>query len=215
MNQEKVAKFIQEVRKKSNLSQEKFGEKYGVTYQAVSKWERGRNLPELLCAKKLKKNHYLRYTIIVILLIGVILTIFLIFKILNKEQDGFEFKTLTTSCDNFEIAGSMAYDDNKTSIYISSIDYCGVPNDTEYEKIKCTFYEINNDNKIKIDSYNVEDTKITLQEFLKQVKFNVNHYSDSCQMYKENRLFLEIEATNSNEETTLYDIPVELEENCK
>ena len=41
MNQEKIAKFIKDVRLKSNLSQEKFGEKYGVTYQAVSKWERG------------------------------------------------------------------------------------------------------------------------------------------------------------------------------
>ena len=41
MNQDKIGKFIKEARIKDKLSQEKFGEKYGVTYQAVSKWENG------------------------------------------------------------------------------------------------------------------------------------------------------------------------------
>lgn len=41
MNQELIGKTIKEIRKKENLSQQKFAEKYGVTYQAVSKWENG------------------------------------------------------------------------------------------------------------------------------------------------------------------------------
>lgn len=41
MNQEKIGKFIKEIRTKEGLSQKQFALKYGVTYQAVSKWETG------------------------------------------------------------------------------------------------------------------------------------------------------------------------------
>ena len=39
MDQEKIGKFIKEIRKKNNLTQAELAEKYNVTYQAVSKWE--------------------------------------------------------------------------------------------------------------------------------------------------------------------------------
>ena len=39
MDQERIGKFIKEIRTKNNLSQNEFAKKYGVTYQAVSKWE--------------------------------------------------------------------------------------------------------------------------------------------------------------------------------
>ena len=45
MNQENIGKYIKKLRKENNLSQEKLADKLGVTYQAVSKWERGLNLP--------------------------------------------------------------------------------------------------------------------------------------------------------------------------
>ena len=41
MNQEKIGKQIKEFRRKNHLTQQQFAEKYGVTYQAVSKWETG------------------------------------------------------------------------------------------------------------------------------------------------------------------------------
>ena len=53
MDQEKIGKFIKEIRKKENLSQQKFAEKYGVTYQAVSKWENGKNIPDLSILKQM------------------------------------------------------------------------------------------------------------------------------------------------------------------
>lgn len=46
MDQDRIGKFIKEIRKKENLSQQKFAEKYGVTYQAVSKWENGLSFPK-------------------------------------------------------------------------------------------------------------------------------------------------------------------------
>ncbi len=41
MDIEKIGQRIKEIRLKEGLSQQKFAQKYGVTYQAVSKWETG------------------------------------------------------------------------------------------------------------------------------------------------------------------------------
>ena len=41
MDSEKVGKFIKELRLKNNLTQQEFASEFGVTYQAVSKWETG------------------------------------------------------------------------------------------------------------------------------------------------------------------------------
>ena len=46
MNQEKIGKFIAENRKKNSLTQEQLAEKLHVSKNAVSKWERGLNLPD-------------------------------------------------------------------------------------------------------------------------------------------------------------------------
>ena len=40
MNTEKIALLIKTLRQKDNLTQNEFAKKYGVTYQAVSKWEK-------------------------------------------------------------------------------------------------------------------------------------------------------------------------------
>jgi len=47
MNQEKLGKFIEKIRKERNLTQKTLGEKVGVSNGAVSKWECGNNLPDM------------------------------------------------------------------------------------------------------------------------------------------------------------------------
>ena len=47
MNQEKIGKFICELRKEKNLTQNGLGDKLRVTGKAVSKWERGLGLPDI------------------------------------------------------------------------------------------------------------------------------------------------------------------------
>lgn len=56
MDQEKIGKLIKEIRKKNNLTQAEFAEKYGVTYQAVSKWENGKNIPDVSLLKEISKD---------------------------------------------------------------------------------------------------------------------------------------------------------------
>lgn len=53
MNQEKIGKFIQEIRKSKNITQRELAEKLGVTDKTVSRWENGHYLPDLSLWKEL------------------------------------------------------------------------------------------------------------------------------------------------------------------
>ena len=47
MNQEKIGKFIAALRKEQNLTQMQLAEALNITVRAVSKWERGKSLPDV------------------------------------------------------------------------------------------------------------------------------------------------------------------------
>ena len=47
MDQIKIGKFISENRKKQFLTQEQLAERLNISKNAVSKWERGLNLPDV------------------------------------------------------------------------------------------------------------------------------------------------------------------------
>lgn len=228
MNQEKIGKIIKNIRLKEKLSQQKFAEKFGVTYQAVSKWENGKNIPDIAILKEICKEYNLnlndlleskinkkkkRHLLITLGLILIVSFIIILFFIIRK--DDFEFKPLSTTCNNFNLYGSIAYNDTKSSIYISNISYCGKDRNKKYKKIECILYENNNKIKTKIGSYIYNKKKlITMEEFLKNVNFKIDNYEKTCKVYKENSIHLEIDATLDNGEITSYKIPLKLEDNC-
>lgn len=225
MNQEKIGQVIKEIRTKNNLSQQAFAEKFGVTYQAVSKWENGKNIPDIATLKEIckeynlkledlldakisskQKNNLLKWFLLVIILLIIVLIIVLIFK-----NNDFEFKTLSTSCNDFTVNGSIAYNDTKSSIYISHITYCGEVDSNKYKKIQCVLYESNDKIKTEIGRYNYEEESgITLEEFLKEVNFNV----ETCKLYSEDSLHLEIDATTVEGEDIFHKVPLKLVDNC-
>ena len=230
MNQDKISKVIKNIRKSKGLTQSQFAEKYNVTYQAVSKWENGKSMPDIAILKEICQENNINLDDLLegknikrknkILLIGAIAAFLLIIIIslilFGRNKNDFEFKTLSTSCDDFRLYGSIAYNDNKTSIYISNITYCGGNDESKYKNIECTVYEIDNNTKKKVSSYNYQNKEsITLEQFLKNVNFNIDHYSKNCRIYKENGLNLEIEATDENSQTTIYKSPLIMEENCE
>ena len=47
MDQEKIGKFIAELRKEKNMTQKELAESLGITDRAISKWENGRGMPDL------------------------------------------------------------------------------------------------------------------------------------------------------------------------
>ena len=227
MDPSKISDFIKEIRTKNKLTQEKFADKYGVTYQAVSKWENGKNIPDISILKKIcddydtnindlldgnnkRSNNKKKYIIIGCIALLIIIAILIILGITRKEN--FEMKKIRANCDNFKIYGSIAYNSNKTSVQISNITYCGEKDENKYNKIECILYEdINNTKKeIKSFTYNNENP-ILLNDYLENIDFTIDHYSKTCNMYKEGVLNLEIKATNENG-TVYYDVPLKMEE---
>ena len=225
MDQEKFGKLIKDIRKKHNLTQKDLADKYNVTYQAVSKWENGINLPDISLIKKICEDYDIdinnvldvkskkdnKYLYIIIGLLA-ILGILLIVKF--NSNDDFEFKTLSTSCNNFNISGSISYNKNKSAIYISNVDYCGGDDNEVYKEITCTLYEKDNDT-IKVISSCTSDQNMKLEDYLKGVNIKVDNYNSSCKEYTENSLYLEITATSKDDKSINYKIPVNLNDTCK
>ena len=230
MNSEKVGQFIKKIRKDNNLTQQELADKYGVTYQAVSKWERGLNLPEVSLLKQISKDFNIsiddildgelspkkidnkKIKILILVIIILLITISLI--ILTKHHtNSFQFKTISTTCNEFKVLGSLAYDKNKSSIYISNINYCGGDDTTIYKEIQCNLYETNDSTNTKISSCKSESDS-TLENYLKEVELNIDNYKQTCKNYNDESLYLEINAKDKNDKTITYKIPLNLNNNC-
>ena len=206
MNQDKIGNFIKSIRLDNNLTQKEFADKFGVTYQAVSKWENGNEILNGEKSKKRKKIYIIPLVIIVILVI-------IIFLINNKKRD-FEFKTISSSCSDFKITGSAAYNKDKTSIYISNIEFCGKNSEEKYKKINCELFENNKDIKKKISSCK-EKKNVNIVEYLQDVDIKVDNYNSSCKKLTSNKLILEITAINEDNKNIIYTIPIKLNDSCK
>ena len=229
MNQEKIGSLIKKIRKENNLTQQDFAKKYGVTYQAVSKWENGKNIPDIALLKEicsdynidineLLDNNYKvkKKNIPLLKLIGILVITFItIFLLITNKNESFHFKTLSSSCNNFTIKGTLAYNNNQSSIYISNIDYCGGDDKIKYKKIECILYEKEKDNVTKLIKKNTsKESNITIEEYLKDFTFKINNYDRLCKTYSKNSLYLTIKATNNNDKVTTYDIPLTINDDC-
>lgn len=227
MDQEKVGKFIKEIRIQNHLTQKELADKLGVTFQAVSKWENGKNIPDIALLKEISdmfhiniddilngenikktKKNFLPWIIVFTLFIIILIIIFV-----PKKNNNFEFKTLAATCDDFKITGSAAYNQDKSSIYISNIEFCGEENNEIYASLECTLYESYKDTITKI-SDGLKRENMTLEDYVKDVKINVDHYSSVCKEFSSSNLYLEIHAIDFNQKTTTYKIPISLEDNC-
>lgn len=229
MDQEKIGKFIKKIRKDNNLTQKELADKLGVTFQAVSKWENGKNVPDIATLKEIsntfnlnideilegkenrkiyKKNIYPIFFIVILIILIAIGTI-----IYSKKENDFEFKTISSKCSDFKINGSAAYNKEKASIYISNVEFCGKEDITKYKSITCTLYETYDDTKVKISDCE-KKININLEEYLKGINIKVDHFSKSCKSLSENKLTLEIKAQDSDNKTITYTIPIKLNDNC-
>ena len=56
MDQIKIGKFIAELRKEKNMTQQQLGDKIGVSFKTISKWENGRGMPDLSSLKPLSES---------------------------------------------------------------------------------------------------------------------------------------------------------------
>lgn len=229
MDQERIGKFIKKIRLDNNLTQKEFADKLGVTPQAVSKWEQGKNIPDVGIIKQISKDFNVQIDEILEgkelttkknkkLLIPIILIVFIIAIIisfiLGNQNNNYKFKTISSKCTDFKITGSAAYNNKKATIYISNIEFCGKEDNTTYKKISCELYELYNKEKIKINDCETK-TKTNLEDYLKELNISIDSFQTKCKSLKSNQLYLEIKAYNNDNQTITYTIPIELNNTCK
>ena len=229
MDQEQVGKFIKELRIKNNLTQRELADKLNVTFQAVSKWENGKSIPdiaqlkeisnmfdvnieELLNGKKDNKknntNKKLWIIPIVLIIIGIIVGV-----IVNRNIN-FSFKKITTYDTSFSVTGSLAYDSKgKIYIYITDIDYDN-DDDKVYKKVKVSLYEDYKGKSTKIRDCEEEGKNISIKEHLENISFNIDDYKSSCDDLTKSSFYLEVETTNDDNTKLYYKIPLVLEDIC-
>lgn len=229
MDQEKIGQFIKKIREENNLTQKELADRLGVTFQAVSKWENGKNAPdlgilkqisdefnvnidEILSGKRSSKKERIPILAIIITIVSIMLLV--VFCVLKINQSDYEFKTISSKCKDFKITGSAAYNKDKATIYISNVEFCGKEDIVVYRKISCNLYETYNDSKRKISSC-TEEKNMNLEEFLKKVNIKVDHFSSSCKDLTANSLSLEIVASSTDNKQVTYTIPIKLNDTCQ
>jgi len=232
MNQERFGEFIKQIRKKNNLTKKQLADKYNVTYQTVSKWENGKNIPDISLLKEMSKdfntniedildgninnnnnNKNKNYKNILLLVLIIIILIPILFFGIKKINNNFEFKTISSSSNEFILSGSIAYNSNKSSIYITNINYKYQKNKTIYKEIECILYETYGNTETKISTK--KSSNIDIETFLKQTSFHINNYKTHCKEYTNDSLYLEINAKDMTDKITKYKVPLSLEDKCK
>ncbi len=249
MDTEKIGQLIKQIRKNNHLTQKDLALKYNITYQAVSKWENGKNIPDISLLKQICDdfnidiNSFLngdyvasnenlgkqdnesktktfstkkKRVVLIVLALGIILiTTTVSFAYLKNRGNNFEFKTISSDCNNFTITGSVAYNDIKSAIYIANINYCGGVDDTLYNSIECVLYEKNGNLENKISQVVIKDEQPKkLEELLKNVSFNIDNYVHKCKEFQNHELHVEIKATRSDKKTKTYSVPLTMNNVC-
>lgn len=226
---EQIGSIIKDIRKKNNLTQNEFASILGVTFQAVSKWENDKSIPDitilkdisskfnvdlnyLISGKKVninKKSFFKKNMIIITAIIFIIISV-CVFLFFHKHN--YEFKTLNGETKDIKVTGSITYDESKSSIYLN-VDY-NADDNQKYSYIKCTLYEKHQDilNVISEKEY-LEKTPVSLKEYLKMISFVIDNYSPSCKYYKDSNLYLEISAKIDEEKSVTYKVPIKFN-NC-
>lgn len=240
MDQEKIGRFIYELRTKNKMTQKSLADRLFVTSQAISKWENGRGIPDIEQIKRISdifgvsmkeiiegeiakpnintRNNKKKIIILLAILVVFVLSLVLLFY---KREDNFTFRKINADNSCFLVKGIVAFNKNKKSIYISNIE-CNRENDYDYLDIECILYEMNNnvENIIyeygdikEIDSYDKKVVK-SLNELLNNVEFDIDGYDCSCNNSDCNNLYLRINALNVEDEIVTYNIPLALENKC-
>ena len=224
-NMNNFGEIIKDIRKKNNLTQKELADKLYVTYQAVSKWENNKSIPDISILQNIskmfnidlnyltntKKRNNTKYYILIIIFLILSLTITIL--ITKNHTHDFEMRTIETTCNDFNLSGTIAYNKDKTAIFISEIDYCGLNKNQIYDTITSTLYQ-NENNKEKTIITNKEKNNLSLNDYLKDLTYHVDNYKSTCLDYNKNELYIKIELQKKNESTITYTIPLKINDTC-
>ena len=182
MDQDKIGKLIAKLRKEKGLTQRELGEKVGVGFKAVSKWERGITCPDIsiinelskilgitsdeLLTGKLNPEHTSNGKILkhsskkILLIVAIICFIGAIFFIIHKiNNDMVEVYNLDSASAKYYVEGKAIFKNKQIAIRISE---CKIY-DTEFNEIIIKNYKYNidcDDNTLVIYGYLLDDSEI-------------------------------------------------------
>ena len=237
MNQEKIGKLIAKQRKAKGLTQQQLGDKVGVGYRAVSKWETGLTLPDISIINELsailgitadellkgelnnkEQKHHSKTALLIIIFTIMIITIIVSIYIKNSNSE--YAYTITVDNANTHVVGNTVFKRNRLKMTIKSINF----DDYELNQTMVQNYQykiISNDVVIFGFGYNsiTESLKepVMIRDLLK--KINIDFY-DEIELTQneivENNIFVEfiftdIDGNIINKELELVLIPIKKE----
>ena len=82
-----------------------------------------------------------------------------------------------------------------------------------YKDITAYFYEKDGDT-ISVISSSPKKDNITLDDYLSNLSFKVDHYSKTCKMYSTSDMYIELDISTNDGIGIVYKVPLELEDNC-
>ena len=198
MNQEKIGALIASLRKKQGLTQSELGAKVGVGDRAVSKWERGITCPDIsiinelssilgitsdeLLKGELNKEHKeqfkkTKFNKKLLLLIPLLLIIIILSIIISNNNKTYAY-TLRSDSPEYDVAGKIIFNKDKTNIIINSIAF----NDKKNNEIIIKNYEyiIQNNKDLILRNGYIDDVEffgelMTIKEYLKSLKINYSY----------------------------------------
>jgi len=143
MDNNKIGKLIADLRRKQGLTQEQLGEKVGVGFRSVSKWECGKTLPDIGIVNELSKilgissdellsgelknkdNNSTKKKISPKIIITIsILTIILIFIssiVISQKNKTYTYKIYSAETKEYFVKGIANYNNGKISVSINTL----------------------------------------------------------------------------------------------
>ena len=213
MDNKKIGKLIADLRKHQGLTQQELGDKVGVGFRSVSKWERGITLPDITIinelsqilgissdelltgelnkdSKPINKNKLTKYIKVIIPIITLVIGIFIILYSHNKTY-AYNLRSIS---DEYYVEGQVVFRGNKISIVINKLDFL----DEEFSNTIVTNYEykISTCNKFLFAyGYNTAAEQLETETDINYVTQNINiNYNDITKIKREdilnNNIFL-------------------------
>lgn len=157
------------------------------------------------------KNRRIKRRMIAISILSafLLLSVLVLFK--NTKSGDLRLKSISVNCHGYKVTGNLAYNKDTKLLYLDNADYCGGADKTIYDKIEAVLYE-KIDTPIKVSSF-ASQTKVLLDDYLKQVYIEEEDYLDKCNIYNNDSLYLEV-TTQKDEKEKQFKVPLNLGNSC-
>ena len=241
MDNKKRGKLIADLRRKQGLTQEQLGEKVGVGFRSVSKWECGKTLPDIgiindlskilgissdeLLSGELKSKEdnndkkKISPKIIITISILTLIIIFISTVYTYEKNKTYTYRVSSIEKEEYYVKGTATYNNDNISINISDIKF----KDKEINDIIIENYEYSisiQDNLVFslgfIDSIDYLEEPISIDKFIKNISINfVNNTQITKEELIENVMILEFKFLTEDNQIITKEVKMNLSNDDK